>query len=91
MNDRENMLKKRKEYVGQVVSDKMDKTIVVAIDRMVQDPRYKKFLKRTSKLKAHDEKNEAHVGDRVKLIETRPLSREKRWMVIEVLERATEV
>ncbi len=91
MNDRENMLKKRKEYVGQVVSDKMDKTVVVAIDRMVQDPRYKKFLKRTSKLKAHDEKNEAHVGDRVKLIETRPLSREKRWMVIEVLERATEI
>jgi small subunit ribosomal protein S17 len=91
LNDRENMLKKRKEYVGQVVSDKMDKTVVVAIDRMVQDPRYKKFLKRTSKLKAHDEKNEAHVGDRVKLIETRPLSREKRWMVIEVLERATEI
>ena len=91
MNDKENMLKKRKEYVGQVISDKMEKTVVVAIDRMVQDPRYKKFLKRTSKLKAHDEKNEAHVGDRVKLIETRPLSREKRWMVIEVLERATEI
>lgn len=85
------MLKKRKEYVGQVVSDKMDKTVVVAIDRMVQDPRYKKFLKRTSKLKAHDEKNEAHVGDRVRLIETRPLSRDKRWIVIEVLERAEKV
>lgn len=85
------MLKKRKEYVGQVVSDKMDKTVVVAIDRMVQDPRYKKFLKRTNTLKAHDEKNEAHVGDRVKLIETRPLSREKRWIVIEVLERAKEI
>ncbi len=85
------MLKKRKEYVGQVVSDKMDKTVVVAIDRMVQDPRYKKFLKRTNKLKAHDEKNEARVGDRVKLIETRPLSREKRWVVIEVLERAKEI
>lgn len=85
------MLKKRKEYVGQVISDKMEKTVVVAIDRMVQDPRYKKFLKRTNKLKAHDEKNEAHVGDRVKLIETRPLSREKRWVVVEVLERAKEV
>ncbi len=91
MNDNKNMLKKRKEYVGQVVSDKMDKTVVVAIDRMVQDPRYKKFLKRTNKLKAHDEKNEARVGDRVKLIETRPLSREKRWVVIEVLERAKEI
>ncbi|MDC4223383.1 MAG: 30S ribosomal protein S17 [Candidatus Manganitrophus sp.] len=85
------MLKKRKEYVGQVISDKMDKTVVVAIDRMVQDPRYKKFLKRTNKLKAHDEKNEAHVGDRVKLIETRPMSREKRWVVVEVLERAKEI
>lgn len=91
MNDKENMLKKRKEYVGQVISDKMEKTVVVAIDRMVQDPRYKKFLKRTNKLKAHDEKNEAHVGDRVKLIETRPISREKRWVVVEVLERAKEV
>ncbi|NKE71059.1 30S ribosomal protein S17 [Candidatus Manganitrophus noduliformans] len=85
------MLKKRKEYVGQVVSDKMEKTVVVAIDRMVQDPRYKKFLKRTNKLKAHDEKNEAHVGDRVKLIETRPISREKRWVVVEVLERAKKI
>lgn len=91
MNDKENMLKKRKEYVGQVVSDKMEKTVVVAIDRMVQDPRYKKFLKRTNKLKAHDEKNEAHVGDRVKLIETRPISREKRWVVVEVLERAKKI
>ncbi len=85
------MLKKRKESVGRVVSDKMDKTVVVAIDRMVRDPRYKKFLKRTSKFKAHDEKNECHVGDRVKLIETRPLSAEKRWVVLEILERAKEV
>jgi small subunit ribosomal protein S17 len=69
----------------------MDKTVVVAIDRMVRDPRYKKFLKRTSKFKAHDEKNECHVGDRVKLIETRPLSAEKRWVVLEILERAKEV
>lgn len=85
------MLKKRKEFVGQVVSDKMDKTVVVAIDRMVRDPRYKKFLKRTTRFKAHDEKNECHVGDRVKLIETRPLSAEKRWVVLEILERAKEV
>lgn len=85
------MLKKRKEFVGQVVSDKMDKTVVVAIDRMVRDPRYKKFLKRTSKYKAHDEKNECHVGDRVKLIETRPLSAQKRWVVLEILERAKEI
>ena len=85
------MLKKRKEFVGQVVSDKMDKTVVVAIDRMVRDPRYKKFLKRTTRFKAHDEKNECHVGDRVKLIETRPLSAQKRWVVLEILERAKEV
>ncbi|MBI3802896.1 MAG: 30S ribosomal protein S17 [Nitrospirae bacterium] len=85
------MQNKKKEFIGQVVGDKMDKTVVVAIDRMVQDPRYKKFIRRTSKFKAHDEKNECHVGDRVKLIETRPLSREKRWVVIEVLERANEV
>jgi small subunit ribosomal protein S17 len=85
------MLKKRKESVGQVVSDKMDKTVVVAIDRMVRDPRYKKFLKRTSRFKAHDEKNECHVGDRVKLIETRPLSAQKRWVVLEILERAKDI
>lgn len=85
------MLKKKKEVVGQVVSDKMEKTVVVAIDRMVKDVRYGKFLKRTSKFKAHDEKNECRVGDRVKLIETRPLSAEKRWVVLEILERAKEV
>ena len=85
------MLKKRKEFVGQGIGDKMDKTVVVAVDRMVRDPRYKKFLKRTSKFKAHDEKNECRIGDRVKLIETRPLSAEKRWVVLEVLERAKEV
>ena len=85
------MLKKRKEFVGRVIGDKMDKTVVVAVDRMVRDPRYKKFLKRTSKFKAHDEKNECRIGDRVKLIETRPLSAEKRWVVLEVLERAKEV
>lgn len=84
-------MEKRKEFIGEVVSDKMDKTVVVAVDRVVRDPRYKKFLKRTSKFKAHDEKNECHVGDRVKLIETRPLSAQKRWKVLEILERAKEV
>jgi len=83
------MLKKRKEFVGKVVSDKMDKTVVVAIDRIVKEPRYKKYIKRTTKLKAHDEKNECTVGDQVKLIETRPLSSEKKWAVLEVLVRAT--
>ncbi|MFQ5579837.1 MAG: 30S ribosomal protein S17 [Nitrospiria bacterium] len=83
------MLKKRKEFVGRVVSDKMDKTVVVAIDRVVKEPRYKKYIKRTTKLKAHDEKNDCHVGDQVKLIETRPLSTGKKWAVLEVLVRAT--
>lgn len=83
------MLKKRKEFVGRVVSDKMDKTVVVAIDRVVKEPRYKKYIKRTTKLKAHDEKNDCHVGDQVKLIETRPLSAGKKWAVLEVLVRAT--
>lgn len=83
------MLKKRKEFVGRVVSDKMDKTVVVAIDRVVREPRYKKYIKRTTKLKAHDEKNDCHVGDQVKLIETRPLSAGKKWAVLEVLVRAT--
>jgi small subunit ribosomal protein S17 len=82
------MLKKRKEMVGRVVSDKMDKTVVVEVSDRVMEPRYKKFLKRVRKLKAHDEKNECHVGDRVKMIETRPLSATKNWVVLEVLERA---
>ncbi len=82
------MLKKRKEWVGRIISDKMDKTVVVAVDRIVQDPRYKKFLKRTTTFKAHDENNVCGVGDRVRLIETRPLSAQKRWRVMEVLEKA---
>ncbi len=82
------MLKKRKEFRGRVVSDKMDKTVVVAIDRTVKDPEYGKYLKRTSKFMAHDEKNECRVGDRVKLIATRPLSARKRWSVVEIVERA---
>lgn len=78
----------RKTKVGMVVSDKMDKTIVVAIEDRVQHPLYKKILKRTYKLKAHDENNECTVGDKVRVMETRPLSRDKRWRVVEIIEKA---
>ena len=78
----------RKTRVGRVVSDKMDKTIVVAIEDRVAHPLYKKIVKRTYKLKAHDEKNEAGVGDRVRVMETRPLSKDKRWRVVEIVEKA---
>ena len=78
----------RKTRVGVVVSNKMDKTIVVAIKDNVQHPLYKKIIKRTVKLKAHDENNECRVGDRVEVMETRPLSKDKRWRVIEILEKA---
>jgi small subunit ribosomal protein S17 len=71
-----------------VVSDKMDKTVVVVVERIVQHPKYKKRLKRRLRLKAHDEKNDCNVGDRVVIAETRPLSRDKRWAVRSVLERA---
>ncbi len=85
------ILKKRKEYVGQVIRDKMDKTVVVTIDRVVKDPRFGKFIRRTTKFMAHDEGNSCHVGDRVKLIETRPLSARKRWLVLEILKKHTNV
>ena len=78
----------RKTRVGLVVSDKMDKTVVVAIVDNVKHPLYKKIVKRTVRLKAHDEKNECSVGDRVEVMETRPLSKDKRWRVIEILEKA---
>ena len=78
----------RKVYRGVVVSDKMDKTIVVAIADRVAHPLYNKIVKRTYKLKAHDELNDAHVGDKVKVMETRPLSKDKRWRLVEVIERA---
>ena len=78
----------RKTRVGTVVSDKMDKTIVVAIEDNVSHPLYKKIIKRTVKFKAHDEKNEAKAGDRVKIMETRPLSKDKRWRVTEIIEKA---
>mgnify|MGYP001630459899 CR=1 FL=1 len=78
----------RKTRVGKVVSDKMDKTIVVAIQDNVKHPLYKKIVKRTYKLKAHDANNDCHVGDRVKVMETRPLSKDKRWRLVEIIERA---
>ena len=78
----------RKTRVGQVVSDKMDKTIVVAIEDSVQHPLYKKTMKRTYKLKAHDENNTCGIGDTVKVMETRPLSKDKRWRVVEIVEKA---
>ena len=78
----------RKTREGLVVSDKMDKTVVVAVEDRVQHPLYKKTLRRTNKLKAHDEANACGVGDRVLLMETRPLSATKRWRVVEVLEKA---
>lgn len=78
----------RKVRVGTVVSDKMDKTVVVAIEDNVKHPLYGKIIKRTYKLKAHDENNECSVGDKVKVMETRPLSRDKRWRLVEVVEKA---
>ena len=78
----------RKTRVGKVVSDKMDKTIVVAIEDNVKHPLYKKIVKRTYKLKAHDENNECKVGDTVKVMETRPLSKDKRWRLVEIIEKA---
>jgi small subunit ribosomal protein S17 len=78
----------RKTRVGRVTSDAMDKTVVVAVERVEPHSLYGRRLKRTKKLKAHDEKNECRVGDRVRVVETRPLSKDKHWMVVEVLERA---
>ena len=78
----------RKTNVGRVVSYKMDKTIVVAVEDSVKHPLYKKIIKRTVKLKAHDENNECTIGDRVRVMETRPLSKEKRWRLVEVIEKA---
>jgi len=84
----ENTRNLRKTRVGVVVSNKMDKTIVVALKDNVRHPLYKKIIKRTIKLKAHDEENTCNVGDKVKIMETRPLSKDKRWRLVEVLERS---
>ena len=78
----------RKTNVGKVVSNKMDKTIVVAIEDSVKHPLYKKIIKRTVKLKANDENNECNIGDRVRVMETRPLSKDKRWRLVEIIEKA---
>ena len=78
----------RKTRTGKVVSDKMDKTIVVAIEDLVKHPLYGKIVKRTYKLKAHDEENQCGIGDTVKVMETRPLSKDKRWRLVEIIEKA---
>lgn len=78
----------RKTRVGKVVSDKMNKTIVVAIEDHIKHPLYKKIVKTTYKLKAHDEENSCSIGDRVKVMETRPLSKDKRWRLVEIIEKA---
>ncbi len=77
----------RKVRIGKVVSNKMDKTIVVAVENHVKHPLYGKIVKRTYKLKAHDENNECQIGDKVKVVETRPLSKDKRWRLVEVVEK----
>jgi small subunit ribosomal protein S17 len=78
----------RKTMTGTVVSDKMDKTIVVAVEDRVKHPLYKKIVKRTYKLKAHDEKNECRIGDKVRVMEVRPLSKDKRWRLVEIIQKA---
>lgn len=90
-SDMRNPLQKRKIVVGTVVSDKMQKTVVVKVDRRVRDPLYKKYITRSRRFKAHDEKNDAKTGDLVQLVESRPLSREKRWVVKSILRRAGQV
>ncbi|MDB0062553.1 30S ribosomal protein S17 [Crocinitomicaceae bacterium] len=85
MEDKRNL---RKDRVGVVTSDKMDKSIVVAVERRVKHPKYGKFVKKTSKFVAHDEKNECNTGDTVRIMETRPLSKLKNWRLVEIVEKA---
>lgn len=80
--------KLRKTRVGLVSSDKMDKTVVVSVTEMVRHPLYKKYIKRTYKLKAHDEENACRTGDKIRVMETRPLSKDKRWRLVEIIEKA---
>ncbi len=84
----ENTRNLRKTRVGRVVSDKMDKTVVIAIEDNVKHPTYGKIIKRTTKIHAHDEKNECGIGDRVEVMETRPLSKTKRWRLVQIIEKA---
>ena len=81
----------RKSRIGVVVSNKMTKTVVVRVERRVADPKYGKIVTKASKFKAHDEKQECGIGDRVRIVETRPMSKDKRWRVVETLEKGTEV
>ena len=81
----------RKERTGLVISDRMQKTVVVAVERTVMHPKYKRYLKRRTRVKAHDENNQSRVGDRVLIVEGRPLSRDKRWRVSKILQRARTV
>ncbi|MBP7331066.1 MAG: 30S ribosomal protein S17 [Firmicutes bacterium ADurb.Bin373] len=81
----------RKVLTGRIVSDKMDKTVVVAVESLVRHPLYQRTIRRTKKFKAHDEENSCRIGDKVKMMETRPLSKEKRWRIIEILERAEQI
>ncbi len=78
---------KRREWVGRVVSNKMNKTVVVAVERSVVHPIYRKVLRRMTKLKAHDEQNACNIGDRVRMVETRPISKDKHWRIVEVVEK----
>ncbi len=78
----------RKVFVGTVVSDRMQKTVIVAIERFLRQPQYKKLVRRRTKVKAHDEGNSCRVGDKVKIMETRPISRDKRWRVVEIVQKA---
>ena len=81
----------RKERSGVVVGDRMQKTVVVSVERTMMHPKYKKYLRRRTRVKAHDESNQCHIGDRVIIVESRPLSRDKRWRVSQVLERAKTI
>ncbi|KPJ54280.1 30S ribosomal protein S17 [candidate division TA06 bacterium DG_24] len=82
---------RRKVRIGKVVSNKMDRTIVVAVDRLVRHPMYKRVVRRTSKMVAHDEDNQCRIGDIVRIMETRPLSKTKRWRLVEIVTRAPEI
>ena len=88
MAEQEKARSGKKEFIGIVKSDKMNKTIVVAIETLALHPMYKKYVKQVKKVKAHDEKNDAKIGDRIRIIESRPVSKEKHWKLAEILERA---
>lgn len=81
----------RKVLTGKVVSDKMDKTVVVSVETRVRHPLYQRIIRRTKKFKAHDEQNACRIGDKVKMMETRPISKEKRWRIIDILEKAEQI